>query len=162
MKISLIVAIGKNNEIGKDNKLLWNISEDLAWFKKHTINKTVVMGRKTFESIGRPLPKRETVVLTRDSQYKYDGIEVIRDLNNLYTVNRLGTELMICGGAEIYEQFMEKADRLYVTHVDEEYEADTYFPEIPLDRFKKIHSDQRVNHKGIPFELCIYENTKYK
>jgi len=136
--ISLIAAIGKNNELGKKNALLWHLPADLKHFKEITSLHAVIMGRKTFESIGRPLPNRRNIVITRDVNYKKDlpteagGVELVYSLNealNLFPDQN--EEIFIIGGAEIYKQTMPIADKLYITHIDaEDSEADSFFPEI--------------------------------
>lgn len=130
--ISLIAAIGKNNELGKNNTLLWHLPADMKHFKDITTLHTVVMGRKTFESIGRPLPNRRNIVITRDVNYKKEGVEVVHSLSEVLDLfPDKKEELFIIGGAEIYKQAFPIADKLYITHIEaEDKEADAFFPEI--------------------------------
>lgn len=134
--ISLIVAVSKNNAIGKDNKLLFHIKEDLNFFKKTTLNKAIVMGRKTFESLPGVLPSRKHIVITRDKDYKIDhpSVEVRYDLIEVLKEYKNSTkELFVIGGGEIYKQSIDSGliDRMYITKVDEVIEdADTFFPDI--------------------------------
>ncbi|MBT3586526.1 MAG: dihydrofolate reductase [Halobacteriovoraceae bacterium] len=130
MDISLIVAMGNNREIGKDNSLLWHIKEDFKNFKKVTMGHHMVMGRKTFESIGKALPGRTTIILTRDKSYEQADCLVAHSKEEAIVLasQRGESELFICGGREIYELFMPLADKLYLSKVDFEGEADTYFP----------------------------------
>src|SRR3989338_5065775 len=130
--ISLIAAIGKNNELGKANALLWHLPADMKHFIEITTLHPVVMGRKTFESIGRPLPNRRNIVITRDVKYKKEEVEIVHSLSEaLDLFPDQNEEIFIIGGAEIYRQTMPIADRLYITHIDaEDSEADSFFPEI--------------------------------
>lgn len=123
-----VVAIGRNREIGKDNALLWRLPDDLKQFKAITTGQTVVMGRKTFESIGRPLPNRRNIVVTSDRSFSAEGVDVWYDLESLNTET---TDLYIIGGATLYEQTLSMTDRFYVTEVDGTFEADTYYPPLP-------------------------------
>jgi dihydrofolate reductase len=150
--ISLIVAIAKNNVIGRDNKLLWHISEDLKRFKKITTGKKMIMGRKTFESLPGILPNREHIVITRDKNFKIDSdmVKVVHDLNSLIQeYSKCEDEIFIIGGAEIYKQFLPYAQKLYLTNIDESFEGDTYFPEINFDEFKAEYtSEQFIDEKS--------------
>ncbi len=116
--------------IGRDGDLPWHLPADLKFFKKTTLNSTILMGRKTFESIGKPLPKRRNIVLTRDENWSKEGVEVIHSAEGVNSLPNLSDEnLFIIGGAEIYELFLPLMDELIVTHVMERFEGDTYFPE---------------------------------
>lgn len=162
--ISLIAAIGKNNELGKNNNLLWKLPADLEYFKKVTSGHPVIMGRKTFESIGRPLPKRQNIVITRDKTYMRDSVNVAHSLEEALKIARTplaqNEEIFVIGGAEIYKQAMDIADRLYITHIDaEDKKADTFFPEIiPLvwnEIFHKEHTKDEKNRFNYVFS--VYE-----
>lgn len=150
--ISIIVAIAKNNVIGKDNKLLWHISEDLKRFKKITTGKKMIMGRKTFESLPGILPNREHLVITRDKNFKVnsDMVKVVYDLNSLIQKYlKCEDEIFVIGGAEIYKQFLPYAQKLYLTNIKESFEGDTYFPEINFDEFKTEYtSEQFIDEKN--------------
>lgn len=130
--ISHVVAHGKRREIGKDNALLWRLPDDLKHFKAITTEGTVVMGRKTFESIGKALPNRRNIVITSDRSFSAPHIDVWHDLDRLEEESKQG-EIFIIGGATLYEQTMPYTDRLYVTEVDGMFEADTYYPELTGD-----------------------------
>jgi len=130
MIISIVVAIAENNAIGKDNQLLWRLPKDLKHFKEVTNGHTIVMGRKTFDSVGKPLPNRRNIVITRDIQLQIEGAEVVNSLEEALELCDPMEEVMIVGGAEIYRQAMIKTDRIYLTKVQHSYEADTFFPEI--------------------------------
>lgn len=134
MTITMIVAMDLNNAIGKDNKLLWHIPSDLKHFKKTTTGKTVVMGRKTFDSIGKPLSNRTNIVLTREIQKDIKGCYQATDLSDILT---LEGDIFVIGGQQIYELFLPFADQLLITHVhDENNEADVFFPEISYDEWE--------------------------
>jgi dihydrofolate reductase len=132
MTISIIVAMDKNRVIGKDNKLPWNIPEDLKNFKRITTGNTIIMGRNTYESIGRPLPKRNNIVISRTmNQSEYHGITIINNIDDAIAYAQdLEKNIYIIGGAKIYEQTLDKADKLIVSYVKKEYEGDTYFPQL--------------------------------
>lgn len=157
--VSLIAAIGKNRELGKDNKLLFNISKDMAHFKEKTTGHTVIMGRKTFESIGRPLPNRTNIVITRDSSFMLhdSNVKVVHSVEQALELGKKveHDELFIIGGAQIYKEFLPYADKLYLTIVDKEVGADAFFPEYE-NEFKKIvksQGDEENDHKFTFIEL---------
>lgn len=162
--ISLIAAIGKNNELGKGNTLLFSIPADMQYFMKTTSGHPVIMGRKTFESIGRPLPNRKNIVITRDKTYISHGVNVTNSLNEALdsakTPLAKNEEIFIIGGAEIYKQAMSIADRLYVTHINsEDKKADAFFPEIiPIVWNEISHQEHKKDTKN-PFDytFSIYE-----
>jgi len=133
MKVSLICALGNNNAIGRGNELLWRISDDLKRFKRITTGHSIIMGRKTYDSIGRPLPNRTNIILTRDKAFKADGCMIVHTLDtalNIATSSDGADELFIIGGGEIYKQSIDMADRLYLTLVDDApADADTFFPD---------------------------------
>jgi len=138
--ISISVAVAINNVIGKDNKLLWHISEDLKRFKKITSNKKMIMGRKTFESLPGILPNREHIVITRDENFKVDSdkVTIVHDLNSLLEkYSKCEDEIFVIGGAEIYKQLLPYTKKIYLTTIDETFEGDTFFPVINYDEFRK-------------------------
>ena len=159
--ISLIAAIGKNNELGKGNALIWNLPADMKHFVKVTTAHAVVMGRKTFESIGKPLPNRRNVVITRDLTYKKDGVEVAHSLAAaLDLFSDPGEEIFIIGGGELYKETMPIADKLYITHIDaEDKKADTFFPEIiPIAWNEISHEEHEADDKNpYPYTFSVYE-----
>src|SRR5574337_568982 len=133
--ITLIAAIGRNGELGLDNKLLWNIPEDMKHFKSYTMVKVIVMGSNTFASIGnKPLPGRKCIVL---SSMCLDGIAIrAKNIDDILSIEHCYPELVIIGGASVYRQTISRADKLVITHIDAEFKADTYFPEIDLTIWK--------------------------
>lgn len=129
--ITLIAAIGRNNEIGFDNKLLWNIPEDMRHFKNYTMGKVLIMGRKTFVSIGsKPLPGRKCIVI---STQDLNGMAIrAGNVDDALSIDYCYPELVVIGGASIYRQTIDRADKLVITHIDSEFKADTFFPKIDL------------------------------
>lgn len=158
--ISLIFAMDINNLIGKDNDLPWHYSEDLKYFKTVTSGKKVVMGENTFFSIvnriGKPLPNRENYVATLTNDFNYPNVNVINDLISfLETIKDVSEEYFIIGGKRIYELSLPYADRLYITHINREYEGNVYFPKINYSEYKKIKSN-----KIDELDFCVYERIK--
>jgi len=156
MSLSIIVAMSKNRVIGKDNKLPWHIVEDLKRFKNITMGHAIIMGRKTFESIGRPLPGRENIVITRNRNFKAEGVKVVHSLE-LATMNRYeDEEIFVIGGAEIYQSALPKVQNLYITMIDQEFEGDTFFPELDFDKdFTKVEeTEQLISEKNqLPYHF---------
>lgn len=156
--ISIIVAIARNNAIGKDNQLLWHISEDLKYFKRVTSGHPVIMGRKTFESIGRPLPNRTNIVVSRNL-CPTEGIIVVNSLEEAMGRVAGTEEAFVIGGGEIYRAALPLAKKLYVTYVDSEYAADTFFPEIEAAQWRE--TSRETHEKGEqfphPFSFTVYE-----
>ncbi len=128
--ISLIVAASTNNVIGNDGELPWRLSDDLKRFKAVTMGKPIVMGRKTFESIGRPLPGRQNIVITRQDNFEADGCDVVQSTAEAVEVAVGAEEIMVIGGSEIYAAFLPIADRIYLTRVHTEVEGDAFFPSL--------------------------------
>lgn len=147
MKISLIVAMATNRVIGKDNGLIWHLPNDLKFFKTKTMGKPMIMGRNTFESIGKPLPGRTNIVVTRDTQYRAAGTIVTHSLDEALALARdmalkdSVDEIMIIGGAQIYEQSLKIADRLYLTQVHATLEGDAFFPAFSLNEWQEVERE---------------------
>jgi dihydrofolate reductase len=127
--ISLVAAMAKNRVIGKDNKMPWHLPADLKHFKSVTMSKPIVMGRKTFESIGRPLPGRENVIISRNNDYAADGCIVVHSIEDALTLLADYKEIMIIGGGFLYSQIINQTDKLYLTYIDLKIDGDTQFPE---------------------------------
>jgi dihydrofolate reductase len=144
MKLCLIVAVSRNGVIGRDNQLPWHLPEDLKFFKSVTMGKPILMGRKTFESIGRPLPGRTNIVISRDPQWHSAGVEVAQSLEAALQQGREAChaagaeEIMVIGGEQIYRMALPLADRLYLTQVDAEIEGDAYFPVVDFDDWQQV------------------------
>jgi dihydrofolate reductase len=162
MGISMIWAMAQNGVIGRDNKLPWRLPRDMAFFKEQTINKTVLMGRKTWESFGgKSLPNRRNVVLTRDLRYQTEGAEVIHSLEEGLQLAKQ-EELMVIGGAEIYSLFWPHADRLIVTRIEETFEGDTTFPELGWNGWNIVSETPGIKDDKNPYEyrFVVYERTE--
>ena len=152
-EIIIIVAVAKNNVIGKDNKIPWHISDDFKHFKELTLNHPIIMGKNTYLSLPkRPLPERENIILTfQDDPFNEQGITIKHSLKDAleYTENK---DVYIIGGASVYKQAIELATKLEITSIDKEYDGDTFFPEINLDIWKLIKEDKR---EGYSFQTYI-------
>lgn len=150
---SLIVAVGKNGEVGRGNKLLWDIPEDMQWFKDNTIGRNIIMGRKTYESIGRPLPNRNNIVLTRDKEFVSEGVEVIHDPFDL----DLSKDYVVIGGSQVYREYMNHVTELFISRVHSEFPlADSFFPEINYGKLVLVYYSKIVTKTGIPLTFERY------
>lgn len=160
--ISVIVAVSRTGTIGCANKLLWHISEDLKRFKAITTGHPVVMGRKTFESIGRPLPGRTNVVITRNPGYRVDGAVTVHSLEEAIGMFPADEEVFIIGGGEIYAQSMPVADRLYLTVVDADYNGDTVFPKWDKSKWREVSREEYARGEKFehPFAFIDYERIR--
>lgn len=165
MKISIVVAVGENNAIGRDGDLLWKLPKDMQFFKQTTMGHHVLMGRKTYESIPpkfRPLSGRVNLVVTRQQGYEAPGCRVVQTVDEAiaFAIANEEEELMVIGGGEIYRQLFDRADRLYLTRVREPFEdADTYFPQIIPNRWQVVQTEKHYvddKHK-YNFEFQILE-----
>ncbi|MBC7615940.1 MAG: dihydrofolate reductase [Pedobacter sp.] len=139
-KLSIIVAISENNAIGKNNQLLWHLPADLKHFKEITMGHTIIMGRKTYDSIGKPLPNRRSIVITRSKDLVIEGVEVVNSLAHAIELCKQDEEAFIIGGAEVYKQAISYATGIHLTKVHQNYEADTFFPEINPTAWREINS----------------------
>ncbi|MDN4607650.1 dihydrofolate reductase [Sporosarcina highlanderae] len=157
--ISLLVAVDLNRVIGIDNKMPWHIPEELKYFKKVTMGKAIIMGRKTYESIGRLLPGRLNIIITRNEGYSVEGAEVVHDLHEaIQRGKEYSEEVVIIGGAEIFKLSMPIADRLYITVIRNSYEGDTFFPEYDDGSWKLIsESEDHLTQDGIPYSYLIFD-----
>lgn len=149
MKISIIVAMDSNGVIGKDNELPWHLPADLQHFKKTTMGKPILMGRKTWESIGRPLPGRTNIVITRDSDYQADGCIVVSSIDAAMAAAGEQDEVMVIGGAEFYRQVLPRADTLYLTRIHASFDGDVVFPGLRASDWREVErSDQSADEKN--------------
>lgn len=163
--ISIIVAVSDDWGIGKENELLWHISEDLKRFKRLTTGKTVVMGKRTWESLPkRPLPGRMNVVLTDIPGENIDGAVMAYSIDDVISKYGKDEEVFIIGGGSVYRQFMLVADRLYITHVHKNSSADVYFPVIDLNVWKVVEKEEFPSSElnSIPYTYTIYERGNHK
>ena len=158
-KISLIVAVAQNGIIGTGGTMPWHITEDFAHFKAVTLGHSVVMGRKTYESIGRPLPRRRNIVITRNAELQIEGCEMATSLEGALAMCEGEEEVFIIGGGEIYRQAMPLAHKLYITHVGISAEGDTRFPEIDPTIWREVSREEFARGKEFdhPFSFVDYE-----
>ena len=156
MIISLIAAMDRNHLIGRDNGLPWHLPDDFKHFKAVTLGKPVIMGRKTFESIGKPLPGRKNIVVSR-SGFSANGVISVSGIEQALAAAGDAEEIMVIGGANLYQQMIDRADKLYLTHVDGEFEGDAWFPEFNLDDWKIISSKQYRADDRNNFNFTIIE-----
>jgi dihydrofolate reductase len=156
MTLSLIAAVARNGAIGKDNTLLWRLPEDLKFFKRTTLGCPVLMGRKTFESIGRPLPGRRNIVITRNTTWRHDGVEVAHSLDD--ALARVATEVrvFVIGGGELYAQALPRADELILTEVDADFEGDTFFPPWERTAFAEQSRETHQSEAGWAYHFVVY------
>ena len=155
--ISLIAALDDNRLIGRDNALPWRLPNDLKFFKRSTLDKIVLMGRKTWDSLGRPLPQRENWVLTRDHAFAPDGARVFHDLGAAFA-EAGERELVVIGGAELYRQALPRIQRMYLTEVHGRFEGDAWFPEFDAAEW---HETAREDHPADERHACAYSFVSY-
>ena len=156
--ISLIVAYAKNQVIGKDGDMPWHLPADLKNVKELTTGKTIVMGRKTFESIGKPLPNRRNVVLTRSRDFHPEGVDVVHTMEEVIALG----DVIIFGGAEIYRQFLDVVDRLYITEIDLETEGDTFFPQWDREAYTMVDKREGImdEKNQVPHTFYTFDRKK--
>ena len=157
-KISIIVAMAKNRVIGKDNDMPWHLPADLQHFRKMTTAKPIIMGRKTYESIGRPLPKRHNIIVSRNSDYSQEGCDVVGSLDEALRCAGDVEEVMIIGGGFLYQQTIDQADKLYLTFIDLDVDGDTLFPSYEHLALKKVASAHHQKDEKNPYD---YEFTEF-
>jgi dihydrofolate reductase len=165
VKIALIVAQSQNRVIGRDGDMPWHLTEDLKFFKRTTMGKPIVMGRKTFASIGKPLPGRANIVITRDPDFKFEGVVIARSLEEGISMGRDAAkesgveEVMVIGGGEIYRGAMAQADRVYLTQVHAEVSGETFFPEIDPSQWREAErSEVQVDQaSGLEFTWMTWD-----
>ena len=158
--INIIVATSKNRVIGNNNSLIWKLPADLKRFKQITTGSTVVMGRKTYESIGKPLPNRRNIIITRDTNYLVDNCEIVNSIEEALML--CNNDCFIIGGGEIYKQSIDIADKIYLTLVQEDFEGDTYFPEIGKEWTKVIREDFEPDEKNAhKYSFINYEKYNF-
>ena len=161
--ITIVAAIGHNNALGKDNQLLWRLPKDLKHFKDITEDHPVVMGRKTFESIGKALPNRTNIVVSRRDNWFQEGILIVSTLKEaLKFAKKIDEDVFVIGGGEIYKQTMDIADRLVITQVDGDFDADTFFPEIDPRIWEKTDEQCHSRDEKNNFDFCFRTYQKIK
>lgn len=162
MAITLIWAMSRNGAIGRNNQLPWRLPADLKFFKAQTTGKTMLMGRKTWESMGsKPLPNRHNVVITADASYEAEGADVVHSVDEALTYAERG-DLMVIGGAGVFQHFLPLADRLLVTRIEEDIEGDVFFPHFSWEDFELVHEEQGVRDEKNPYDyrFLTYERRK--
>lgn len=158
--ISFMFAMDENRIIGKDNTLPWYLPADLQYFKKVTMGHPILMGRKTYESIGKPLPGRENIILTRNADYQQEGITVISDMKEAVAyADALDEEVFVIGGAEIFQQLISDCKRLYITQIHHSFEGDTYFPELNMSKWQTVSKTTGIvdAKNKYPHEFIVLE-----
>ncbi len=160
--ISVIVAIARGGVIGRDNGLIWHIREDLLRFKAITTGHPVVMGRKTFESLGRPLPGRTNVVITRNKDYRAEGCTIVGSLEEAIALFPPAEEIFVIGGGEIYQQAMPLADRFYLTRIEADYDGDTRFPDWDASQWQETFREEHPRGEKFehPFTFIDYRRIR--
>lgn len=156
--LSIIVAAAENGAIGNQNQLIWKLPADLKNFREITSGKSVIMGRKTFESIGRPLPNRRNIVITRQADYAPEGVEVEHSLEEAIRQTAAEPEAFVIGGAELYRQALPLAQKIYLTRIHENFEGDAFFPELGPEWKEMSRKEGIVDEKNIyPHTFLVYE-----
>lgn len=154
--ITIVVAMGKNREIGKENQLLWHLPKDLKHFKEMTSNHPIIMGRKTYESIGKPLPNRTNIVISRKNDWFEEGILIVGSIKEaIKFAKKIDENIFIIGGGNIYEQTIDLADKLEITLVDATLEADTFFPKIDEKLWQKTDEECHEKDEKNQFNFCF-------
>ncbi|MDN5369938.1 MAG: dihydrofolate reductase [Shewanella sp.] len=156
MRIALIAAMANNRVIGKDNQMPWHLPEDLRHFKQVTMGKPVVMGRRTYESIGKPLPGRQNIVITRNSDMTIPGVTMVSSLSEAFDQANVCDELMIIGGGQLYAEALPFADILYLTQISLDVDGDTYFPSWDDGQWVKSSDDSGISANGLEFHFLKY------
>ena len=159
MITSIIVAMDMNRVIGKDNQLPWRLPRELQYVKQTTMGHPIILGRKNYEAIGRPLPGRRNIVMTKDPHFSAEGCEIAHSVGDVYQLCEGEEEIFIFGGEQIYKLFLEKTDKLYVTVIHHEFEGDTFFPEIDYNQWKEISKVQGITDEKNPYTYFyhVYE-----
>lgn len=157
--ISLLLAMDKNHVIGYQNDMPWHLPKDLKFFRETTTGHTVIMGRKTYESIGKPLPNRKNIVLTRSETNFPEGVEVMNDIEAIYELNaqQPDEEIFIIGGGKIYEQVMPHADRMYITEIDAAFDGDTFFPKFSEKEWTLTNKVKGEKNEKNPYDYYFLQ-----
>ena len=163
MQIAMIAAVAENLAIGINNKMPWYLPGDLRYFKAITMGKPIVMGRKTFESLGRPLPGRTNIVITRDKSYQREGIRIVYSLDKAIALAEDialidgCSELMVIGGEQIYRQALPQADRLYLTRVSQSFDGDAFFPELNDQDWQELAREEHQTDDGMKYSYLVLD-----
>jgi dihydrofolate reductase len=154
-QISLIAAMARNRVIGSENKIPWRLPAEQQWFKAITMGKPIIMGRKTYESIGRPLPGRHNIVLTTNRDYTAEGCTIVHTIEEAVTAAGQDKEIMVIGGSYLYNQMLPLADCLYLTFIEADIEGDTYFPPFSTDNWEVVQEDYHPANDNNPYPYRI-------
>lgn len=153
MRIAMIAAMANNRVIGKDNQMPWHLPADLHFFKQSTLGKPVIMGRKTYESIGRTLPGRQNIIVTRNVDFEVDGATVVHSVERALEVADACEEIIIIGGSHLYEQMLDRVDRLYLTFIEADLEGDVFFPDFTQLSWREISHEHKQADEKNPYNM---------
>ncbi|HIA6685440.1 TPA: DfrD/DfrG/DfrK family trimethoprim-resistant dihydrofolate reductase [Staphylococcus aureus] len=159
MKVSLIAAMDKNRVIGKENDIPWRIPEDWEYVKNTTKGYPIILGRKNLESIGRALPGRRNIILTRDKGFSFNGCEIVHSIEDVFELCNSEEEIFIFGGEQIYNLFLPYVEKMYITKIHYEFEGDTLFPEVNYEEWNEVSVTQGITNEKNPYTYYfhIYE-----
>ena len=162
MRLSIVVAMDDNRLIGSKNQLPWHLPADLAYFKKLTTGKSILMGRKTYDSIGRPLPNRRNIVITRNSNISIPGCEVVSSIDHALELTKEDPEVMVIGGASLCEQLLPKINRLYITKIDGVFEGDVFFPKYDDFDWREVScaSHSKDNSNAYSYKFIVLDRVQ--
>ncbi|HDR8179172.1 dihydrofolate reductase [Bacillus cereus] len=155
MIISAMVAVGENNIIGKNNDIPWRLPNDWAYLRRITMGHSIILGRKNYESIGKPLDGRKNIILTKNKNYKAEGCHIAYSIEDALSKCE-GEEIFILGGEEIYQQFLPYTQKLYITKIHARFEGDRYFPEIDFSLWKEIYTEKGIQNDKNPYEYYFH------
>lgn len=158
--VSLVAAMARNRVIGRENRLPWHLPEDLKRFRQLTMGAPVIMGRKTYQSIGRPLPGRRNIIVTRQDDLAFEGCETVHSLGEALQIARDAAEAFVVGGAELYRLALPRADRLYLTLIEAEYAGDAYFPDLDLGAWRERDRERGAGDGGLCYDFVTYERVR--
>ena len=155
----MIAAMGRDRVIGHCGEMPWHLPADLNYFKRRTLDKPVIMGRRTILSIGRPLPRRINIVLTRQADFKMEGCLVAHDIEEAIALGGGAPEVVVIGGGDVYQQFLNRVDRLYITEIDHTFDGDTFFPHFSLDNWREVERESHGSdaRNRYPYHFVVYE-----
>lgn len=154
--LTIIVATDSSNGIGINNTLPWHLPEDLAHFKRLTSGHAIIMGRKTFDSIGRPLPNRRSIVVSRNAEWQHEGVERVGSLEDALALVAGAGEAFVIGGGQIFEQALPLVDKLVITRIDRTYECDAFFPALAEGAWQEVAREEHVSAAGLPYSIISY------
>jgi dihydrofolate reductase len=158
--LSIICAMDENRLIGKNNELPWHLPADLAFFKQNTLGKPILMGRKTYESIGRPLPGRQNIIITSNVDYRIEGCDICQSIDEALELAADQQEIMLIGGASLYQQTLDKAQQLYLTRIHSSFEGDAWFPEFNLDDWIEVWREDRFADEKNQYDFSFIKYSR--